>query len=32
VIPLGIEPADPVPDSGVEGPAPAYAADYDRLT
>jgi nitroimidazol reductase NimA-like FMN-containing flavoprotein (pyridoxamine 5'-phosphate oxidase superfamily) len=32
VIPLGMEPADPVPDSGVDGPPPAYAADYDRLT
>jgi nitroimidazol reductase NimA-like FMN-containing flavoprotein (pyridoxamine 5'-phosphate oxidase superfamily) len=32
VIPLGIEPADPVPDSGVDGPPPAYVAEYERLT
>ena len=32
VIPLRIESADPVPDSGVDGPPPAYAAEYERLT
>jgi nitroimidazol reductase NimA-like FMN-containing flavoprotein (pyridoxamine 5'-phosphate oxidase superfamily) len=32
VIPLGIEPSDPVPDAGVDGPPPAYAAEYRRLT
>jgi hypothetical protein len=32
VIPLAIEPAEPIPDSGVDGPPPAYAADYERLT
>lgn len=32
VIPLRIEPGDPVPDSGIDGPPPAYAAEYKRLT
>jgi nitroimidazol reductase NimA-like FMN-containing flavoprotein (pyridoxamine 5'-phosphate oxidase superfamily) len=32
VIPLGIEPGAPVPASGVDGPPPAYAAAYERLT
>jgi uncharacterized protein len=32
VIPLGIEPGDPVPDSGTDGPPPAYVAEYERLT
>jgi len=32
VIPLGIEPGDPVPDSGIAGPPPAYVAEYERLT
>jgi hypothetical protein len=32
VIPLGIEPGDPVPDSGIDGPPPAYVAEYERLT
>ena len=32
VIPLGIEPSDPVPDAGVDSPPPAYAAEYRRLT
>ena len=32
VIPLGIEPGAPVPDAGVDGPPPAYAAEYERLT
>jgi nitroimidazol reductase NimA-like FMN-containing flavoprotein (pyridoxamine 5'-phosphate oxidase superfamily) len=32
VIPLGLEPSDPVPDSGVDGAPPAYAAEYERLT
>jgi hypothetical protein len=32
VIPLGIEPGVPVPDPGVDGPPPAYAAEYERLT
>jgi nitroimidazol reductase NimA-like FMN-containing flavoprotein (pyridoxamine 5'-phosphate oxidase superfamily) len=32
VIPLGIEPSAPVPDSGVDDPPPAYAAEYERLT
>jgi nitroimidazol reductase NimA-like FMN-containing flavoprotein (pyridoxamine 5'-phosphate oxidase superfamily) len=32
VIPLRIEPSAPVPDAGVDGPPPAYAAGYDRLT
>jgi hypothetical protein len=32
VIPLRIEPGDPVPDSGIDGPPPAYAAEYGRLT
>jgi nitroimidazol reductase NimA-like FMN-containing flavoprotein (pyridoxamine 5'-phosphate oxidase superfamily) len=30
VIPLGLEPSDPVPDAGVTDPPPAYAADYRR--
>jgi uncharacterized protein len=32
VIPVGIRAADPVPDAGVDGPPPAYAAAYERLT
>ena len=32
VIPLGIEPGDPVPDSGIDGPPPTYVAKYERLT
>jgi nitroimidazol reductase NimA-like FMN-containing flavoprotein (pyridoxamine 5'-phosphate oxidase superfamily) len=32
VIPLRIEPSDPVPAENVESPPPAYAADYERLT
>jgi nitroimidazol reductase NimA-like FMN-containing flavoprotein (pyridoxamine 5'-phosphate oxidase superfamily) len=32
VIPLGVEPGDPVPDSGIDGPPPAYVAKYERLT
>ena len=32
VIPLGIVPGDPVPDSGIDGPPPAYVAEYERLT
>jgi len=32
VIPLGIEPGAPVPDSAVDGPPPAYAVEYERLT
>ncbi len=32
VIPLRIEPSAPVPDAGVAGPPPAYAAGYERLT
>jgi uncharacterized protein len=32
VIPLGIEPSQPVPDTGVDGNPPAYAAEYERLT
>jgi uncharacterized protein len=32
VIPLGIEPGDPVPDSGIDGPPPGYVAEYERLT
>lgn len=32
VIPLRIEPSAPVPDAGVDGPPPAYAAEYERLT
>jgi hypothetical protein len=32
VIPLRVEPGAPVPDSGVDGPLPAYAAGYERLT
>ena len=32
VIPLGIEPAEPIADSGADGPPPAYAAEYERLT
>ena len=32
VIPLGVEPGDPVPDSGIDGPPPAYVAEYERLT
>jgi nitroimidazol reductase NimA-like FMN-containing flavoprotein (pyridoxamine 5'-phosphate oxidase superfamily) len=32
VIPLAIEPSDPVPDSAVDSPPPAYAAEYKRLT
>ena len=32
VIPLGIEPGAPLPDSGVDGPPPAYVTEYERLT
>jgi nitroimidazol reductase NimA-like FMN-containing flavoprotein (pyridoxamine 5'-phosphate oxidase superfamily) len=32
VIPLRIEPSDPVAAEHVDGPPPAYAADYERLT
>jgi nitroimidazol reductase NimA-like FMN-containing flavoprotein (pyridoxamine 5'-phosphate oxidase superfamily) len=32
VIPLGIEPGDPVPDSGIDSAPPAYVAEYERLT
>ena len=32
VIPLRIEPSDPVAAERVDGPPPAYAADYARLT
>jgi uncharacterized protein len=32
VIPLRLEPGAPVPDSGVDGSPPAYAAEYERLT
>jgi nitroimidazol reductase NimA-like FMN-containing flavoprotein (pyridoxamine 5'-phosphate oxidase superfamily) len=32
VIPLTIEPSDPVPVEGVDTPPPPYAADYERLT
>jgi uncharacterized protein len=32
VIPLRIEPADPVAAEAVDGPPPSYAADYERLT
>jgi len=32
VIPLRIEPGAPVPDSAVDGPPPAYAVEYERLT
>ena len=32
VIPLRIEPSDPVPDAAVESPPPSYAAGYARLT
>ena len=30
VIPLALQPADPVPDEGVTGPTPAYVTDYVR--
>jgi uncharacterized protein len=32
VIPLRIEPSDPVPDAAVDSPPPSYAAGYARLT
>jgi nitroimidazol reductase NimA-like FMN-containing flavoprotein (pyridoxamine 5'-phosphate oxidase superfamily) len=32
VIPLGIKPSHPLPAAGVDGPPPAYAAAYQRLT
>jgi hypothetical protein len=32
VIPLAIEPAEPIADSGAAGPPPAYATEYERLT
>ena len=32
VIPLGIESGDPIPDPGIDGPPPAYVAEYERLT
>ena len=32
VIPLRIEPSDPVAAESVDGPPPSYAADYERLT
>jgi nitroimidazol reductase NimA-like FMN-containing flavoprotein (pyridoxamine 5'-phosphate oxidase superfamily) len=32
VIPLGLKASPPLPDKGVEGAPPAYAADYRRLT
>ena len=32
VIPLAIEPAEPIADSGADGLPPAYAAEYERLT
>ncbi|HLB17708.1 MAG TPA: pyridoxamine 5'-phosphate oxidase family protein [Gaiellaceae bacterium] len=32
VIPLRIEPSDPVAAESVNGPPPSYAADYERLT
>lgn len=32
VIPLGMKPSPPVPAVGVDGPPPAYAATYERLT
>ena len=32
VIPLRIEPSDPVPDASVDSPPPPYAAGYARLT
>jgi uncharacterized protein len=32
LIPLRIEPSDPVPDDGVDGAPPAYVTGYERLT
>jgi uncharacterized protein len=32
VIPLRIEPSDPVPDAAVDSPPPSYVAGYARLT
>jgi hypothetical protein len=32
LIPLNLEPSDPIADEGVEATAPGYAADYVRRT